>query len=75
MSDTKILQAISDRIALMDKKIDNGFKEVKNELKEVNKRLDRQGASLAYLEDDAPTTKDFNKLEKRVRKIEVKLAM
>lgn len=75
MSDTKLLQAISDRIASTDKKIENGFKEVKNELKKVNERLDKQGTSLAYLEDDTPTIRDFNKPEKRVRKIETKLTI
>lgn len=35
MSDTKLLQAIANRITLIDKKIDNGFKEVKEELKKL----------------------------------------
>lgn len=48
----------------MDKKMDDGFKK-------INDRLDAQGKSLAYLEDDSPTIKDFNKLEKRVKKLEV----
>jgi hypothetical protein len=39
-------------------------------LKKVNKRLDKLSRPLAYLEDDAPTVEDFEKLEKRVSKLE-----
>ena len=42
--------------------MDKGFKK-------VNDRLDKQGKSLAYLEDDAPTVEEFEKLEERVTKI------
>lgn len=77
MTDTKMLQAIADRIASMDRKMDTGFKEIKDEMrngfKNVNGRLDSQGASLAYLEDDAPTIKDFNNFKKRVKKLEIKV--
>jgi len=47
-------------------KVDERFKEVDKRFQEVNDRLDMQGKSMAYLEDDAPTNKDFEKLEKRV---------
>lgn len=73
MSDTKILQAIldgqkliRDDIKSLEEKTDKGFKD-------VNSRLDKQGKSLAYLEDDAPTIAEFDKLEKRVNKVEKKL--
>ncbi len=38
--------------------------------KEVNKRLDTIGSSVAYLEDDAPTLEEFDKLKKQVNKLE-----
>jgi hypothetical protein len=37
-------------------------KEMREGFKQVNRRLDKQGKSLVYLEDDAPTTEEFNKL-------------
>ena len=70
MTSTKILQAIldgqkliRDDIKSLDEKADKGFKE-------VNSRLDKQGKSLSYLEDDAPTIEEFDKLEKRVTRLE-----
>lgn len=75
--DTKLLQAIingqkaleerlSEKIDRVDKKVDeNGRK-----LDKVNKRLDMQGTQLAYLEDDAPTIKEFNRLKKKVANLE-----
>ena len=59
------------------KKVRNDVKahrrETKIGFKEVNERLDKQGKSLAYLEDDAPTRDEHDKLEKRVTKVEKKL--
>ncbi len=49
MSDTKLLQAISDRIASMDRKIDNGFKEMKEEFKKTNARIDNLGKEIVEL--------------------------
>ena len=75
MSDTKLLQAIlknqvsmKDDIKNLEKKVDTGFKD-------VNQRLDAIGKSVAYLEDDAPTRDEHSKLEKRVTKIEKKMAL
>ena len=48
-------------------KMDKGFKN-------VNERIDKLGKSLAYLEDDAPTVEEFDKLKKRVTKVEQKVA-
>ena len=39
----------------------------------LTSRMDKIGASVAYLEDDAPTQDEHDKLEKRVTKIERKL--
>lgn len=38
----------------------------------LTKRIDSIGKQLAYLEDDAPTRDEFNNLEKRVGKLELK---
>lgn len=47
----------------VNKKMDNGFKE-------VNNRVDKLGHELFVLNEDAPTNEDFNKLVKRVDKLE-----
>ncbi|MBN1168412.1 hypothetical protein JXA63_00825 [Candidatus Woesebacteria bacterium] len=62
----KVEDKLTSRIDGLEKKTEKGFKE-------VNSRLDKQGKSLAYLEDDAPTVEEFDKLEKRVAKIEQKV--
>ena len=75
MSDNKLLQAILDRIASLDKKIDNGFKDVNNKMdngfKGVNKRIDALSKEISAIDDDAPTGDDFKKLKKRVKKLEI----
>ena len=47
-----------------------GFENVNKKIDEVNKgltkRIDKLGASLAYLEDDAPTREEFEALEQKV---------
>lgn len=69
-SDTKMLQMLLD-----------GQNSIKNDLKRVEKnlgdkidtngkRIDRLGMQLASLEDDTPTIKEFDNLEKRVTKLE-----
>lgn len=79
MADNKMLQAILDRVSLVDRKVDGGFKKVNKRIDDLDikltKRIDRLGEDIAYLEDDAPTIKDFNNLEKRVRKLEIRLTM
>ena len=42
--------------------------------KNLTKRIDSLGKSLAYLEDDAPTREEFDNLEKKVNKIDQKAA-
>jgi len=81
MSDTKILQAILDgqvqiRKQLtetkesLEKKIDSVDKKVGT----TNERIDKLGLQIARLEDDAPTRGEHDKLERRVTKIETKIA-
>ena len=78
---TKMLQAIIDGqraikeelkndIKKVDTKVDKGFKEVKNEILNNRRRIDKLGIDLVELSDDAPTIEEFNKLEKRVSVLE-----
>ena len=59
MSDTKILQAILD-----------GQEEIKKEVLENRKRIDKIGLNLAELSDDTPTLDEFDGLKDRVTSIE-----
>lgn len=61
-------EKLGGRIDSLESKVDDGFKK-------VNERLDNIGASVAYLEDDTPTREEHNKLEKRMRRVEKKLAL
>ena len=56
-------QELLSKIDSLDKKVEKGFTG-------VNKRLGTIGKYVAYLEDDAPTIGEFDKLEKRVSKLE-----
>lgn len=67
MSDTKILQSLLEGQSLIRKDI----KEVKESLTE---RIDKLGLQIASLEDDAPTIKEFDNLDKRVRRLEKQVA-
>ena len=54
----------------LEKKVDDGFKNVDTHFDETDKRIDKLGMQLADLEDDAPTIEEFDNLEKRVTKLE-----
>lgn len=69
-------QEVLGRIDKLDKKID-GVEERLNERidgaeKRLTNRIDKLGKQLAYLEDDTPTREEFDKLDKRVNKLEQK---
>lgn len=70
MSDSKILQAILDG----QNGIRADIRRVEDKLSQTEKRLaeriDKLGIQLAELSDDAPTIDEFDKLEKRVTKLE-----
>ena len=71
MSDTKnMLQIILDG----QNAIRTDIKRVEEQLSQTEKRLtgriDKLGADLADLQDDAPTVKEFDELENRVEKLE-----
>jgi predicted nuclease with TOPRIM domain len=59
----KTVAKLSRRINGLEKKTESGFKE-------VNERLDKIGKQTAFLEEDTPTRKEHNQLEKRVGKLE-----
>ena len=52
-------KSIQDNIASLKEETEKGFEE-------VNERLDTIGSSVAHLEDDTPTEKEFRKLKKKV---------
>lgn len=68
------IKKVNTRLDNLEKKMNDGFKNVKTEFEKVNGRIDKLGLQLANLEDDAPTIEEFDKLEKRVSKIEQNLA-
>jgi DNA repair ATPase RecN len=70
-----MLQSILDKASSIDKKVDNGFKDVAEKFNGTNKRIDKLGMQLANLEDDAPTIEEFEKLEQKVVKIQNRLAL
>lgn len=61
----RLEQKLTRRIDGLEGKIDQVEKN-------LTKRIDSLGKQLAYLEEDAPTREEFDKLEKRVDKIEHK---
>lgn len=48
--------------------------ETKDGFRKTHERLDKQGAQLAYLDDDSPTREEHDGLVKRVEKIEKALS-
>jgi len=74
MSNTKLIQAVLDKVTKIDEKVDSGFRDIKKEVINNRKRIDRLGLGLAGLQDDAPTIEEFDNLEKRVGKFEKTIA-
>ncbi len=70
MGDTKLLQSILDGQVSIRKDI----KDVKEEAEKNGDRIDKFGLKLAYLDGDAPSREEFEVLEKRVEKVENKVA-
>lgn len=63
-------QELLVKIDKVDKKVGGLSDEMKAGFKKANKRLDKIGKSVAYLEDDTPTREEHDRLEKKVSKIE-----
>lgn len=59
----------------LDKKVDAGFKSVDLRFDKMDKRIDKLGLQIANFEDDAPTVEEFDELEKKVVKIQNKMAL
>lgn len=74
MSDTKMLQSVLDGQKGMRQGLRDVKQEIKNGFQKVNKRIDTLGSQLAYLEDDAPTREEHEELEKRINKVETRVA-
>jgi len=74
MTDTKMLQAILDKVTSVDGRLKKFEVKTEENFKKTNKRLDKIGAQIAFVEDDAPTVREFLNLEKRVTKLENKFA-
>ena len=55
--------SIRQQATKLEKKVDKGFQE-------TSERLNKIGSGVVHLEDDAPTNKEFDSLEKRVSKVE-----
>ena len=60
-------------IKKVDKKLDDFRKENKLDHEKINKRMDKLGEQLAYLEDDAPTREEFDELNERVDNLEIQV--
>ncbi len=71
-------QEMVGKLDRLDKKLTGKIDQVEKNLSEridnVDNRLNKMGKQLAYLEDDAPTREEHTKLEKRVSKLERKVA-
>lgn len=65
-----MLQVVLDKVSSVDKKVVSLGEKMEKGFKVVNGRLDKIGLSVAQLQDDTPTVKEFDNLEKRVGKIE-----
>ena len=55
---------LSDRIDGVDQKVDGLDGKIDGVEKRLTERLDKIGRQLAYLEDDAPTREEFEKVSK-----------
>lgn len=63
-------QDLSNQIKKVDVKIDRVEENLTKMIKKVDERVDKIGKQLAYLEEDAPTREEFDKLDDRVGKLE-----
>lgn len=68
-----MLQAILDKITYVDRKVDALDKKLDENIMETRRngeRITNLGVQIAELEDDAPTVREFDNLEKRVTRLE-----
>ena len=57
----------------VDQKVDKLDSKIDGVEKRLTKRIDKLGKQTAYLEDDAPTREEHDKLDERVEKLEQKI--
>ena len=69
-----LLKEIGKVETKIEKRIHGLESETRSGFKKVNGRLGKLGSQIAYLEDDAPTRKEHERLENRMKKVEQKLA-
>ena len=70
----KMLQMVLDGQSVIRKDMKGLGERLGEKIDKNTQRIDRLGMQIANLEDDTPTIEEFEKLEKRVKKVEVKLA-
>ena len=74
-----MLQLLLDGQSSIKKEMREGFKKVDDRFESLDskltKRIDKLGLQIANLEDDAPTIGEFEGLEKKVVKIQKRLAL
>lgn len=63
-----------DKVKSMDNKVDEVKQELEKTETRLTSRIDKLGLQIANFEDDAPTIGEFDKLEKRVSKLENQIA-
>jgi hypothetical protein len=68
------IEGIDKKVDGLEKKIDGVESRLSKSIdrldKKLTKRINKIGLQVASLEDDAPTIEEFDKLEKRVTKLE-----
>ena len=74
MSDFNVLQAILDKVTQIGEDLSAFRSEVYARFDRVDERVDKLGMQIANLEDDAPTTEEFSTLEKKVEKLQKRIA-
>jgi len=70
----KMLAALMNGQSSMKQELKKDIQEVRDIAMGNSKKIDGLHESLRYLEDDTPTKKEYKNLEKRVNKIETKVA-
>lgn len=67
-------QEMLSKISGLNVKVEGLDKKIDGVEMRLTKRIDKLGKQIAYVEDDAPTREEFDGLEKRVQKVESKMA-
>lgn len=72
------INGVSNRLDDVEKKLSGKIDGLDGKMNQMEKRLtariDKLGLQIAKLEDDSPTVEEFDRLERRVTKVEQKVA-